>query len=111
MNFCGFCGKGLFPLSTTLNKHIQHSVNCNKVAQKKWGSYATNVWKNNAPGPSNLEQHPPASPPILGDDEIPNMLDITLEDDLRMTLPTPGVPSQITDLKMRYALIDLGISI
>jgi hypothetical protein len=38
------------------------------------------MWKNNAPGPS--KQHAPASPPIQGDDEIPNMPDITLEDDL-----------------------------
>ena len=51
--------------------------------------------KNNAPSPSNMEQHPPASPPILGDDEIPNMPDITLEDDLlglEDDLANPGGP-------------------
>jgi hypothetical protein len=36
------------------------------------------MWKS-APGPSNI---PPTSPPILEDDEIPNMPDITLEDNL-----------------------------
>ena len=69
------------------------------------------MWKNNSPGPSNLEQHPPASPP---DDEIPNMPDINLEDNLlglEDDLANPGGPSQITDLKMRCALNNLGISI
>ena len=57
-------------------------MNCNKVARQKWGSYATNIW-DNAPGPSDIEQQPPASPPILEDDESANMPDITLEEELQ----------------------------
>ena len=38
------------------------------------------MWKN-APNPSSIEKHLPASPPVL-DDKIANMPDITLEDDL-----------------------------
>jgi hypothetical protein len=84
MHFCGFCGKGPFPSSSGLNKHIRQSVSCNKAACQKWGSYATNIW-DNTPGPSNIEPQPPASPPILEDDEdeLPDMPDITLEEDLQ----------------------------
>jgi hypothetical protein len=82
MHFCEFCGKGPFPSSSGLNKHMRHSVNCNKTARQKWGSFATTMW-DNAPGPSNIEQQPPASPPILEDDELPNMPDIALEEDLQ----------------------------
>jgi hypothetical protein len=40
------------------------------------------MWKS-APDASNTEQHPPTSPPpILEDNEISNMPDITLEDDV-----------------------------
>ena len=38
------------------------------------------MW-DNAAGPSNIEQQPPASPPI--DDELLNMPDIALEEDLQ----------------------------
>jgi len=82
MHCCGFCGKGPFPSSSGLNRHIRHSVNCNKAARQKWGSYATNIWEN-AQGPSNIEPQPPASPPILENDELVDMPDITLEEDLQ----------------------------
>ena len=82
MNFCGFCGKGPFPTKSGLNKHIGQSVSCNKDGRQKWGNYATNIW-DNSPCPSNIEGQPPASPPILEDDEVQNMPDITLEDDLQ----------------------------
>ena len=39
------------------------------------------MWKN-APDPSGIEQHLPASPPVLEDDKIVNMPDITFKDDL-----------------------------
>jgi hypothetical protein len=68
-----------FPYVNNVNKHTRHSANCNKAARQKWGSYAMNMWKN---APNNIEPLPPASPTILEDDEIPNMPDITLEDDL-----------------------------
>ena len=81
MHFCGFCGKGPFSSSSALNKHTRHSVNCNEAAHKKWGHFATNMWKN-APGPSNIEQHPPTLPPFLENEETANIPDMTLEDDL-----------------------------
>lgn len=59
-----------------------HSVKCNKAARQKFGSYATNIW-DNTPGPSNIEPQPPESPPILESDELPDMPDITLEEDLQ----------------------------
>jgi hypothetical protein len=80
--FCGFCGRGPFPSSSGLNKHIRHSVNCKKAACQKWGSYATNIW-DNVPGPSDNEPQPPTSPPILKNDELVDMPDITLEEDLQ----------------------------
>ncbi|KAF8808413.1 Zn-finger domain-containing protein [Phlegmacium glaucopus] len=82
MFFCGFCGKGPFPTSSGLNKHICHSVNCNKAARQKWGHYATNIW-DNTPGPSNIEPQLPASPPILENDELDDMPDITVEEDVQ----------------------------
>ena len=48
----------------------------------KTSSYAKNIW-DNAPGPSNIAQQPPTSPPILEDDKLANMPDITLEEDLQ----------------------------
>jgi hypothetical protein len=54
-------------------------VNCNKAARQKWGNYATNIW-DNAPGPSNIEPQPPASPLILENDDMP---DITLDEVLQ----------------------------
>jgi hypothetical protein len=85
MHFCGFCGKGPFPTSSGLNKHIRHSVNCNKAARKKFGSYATNIWDDSDAGPSNVEPQPPASPPTIPEGEVlpPEMPDITLEEDLQ----------------------------
>jgi hypothetical protein len=81
MQFCGFCGKGPFPSSSTLNKHIRHSVNCNEAARQKWGIYSTNIWKN-APGHSEVEQDRAGFPPILEDEETVNMPDISLDNDL-----------------------------
>ena len=81
MHFCGFCGKGPFPASSALNKHIRHSTNCNKAACQKWGTYATKIW-DGPPGVSKAVQQPPPSPPILEQDELHDMPDITLEEDL-----------------------------
>ena len=77
-HFCGFCGKGHFPTSSGLNKHIRHSLNCNKAAHQKWGDYATNIW-DNAPGPSNNKPQPSALPLILENSELVD----TLEEDLQ----------------------------
>jgi hypothetical protein len=56
-------------------------VNCDKAERQERETFATNLWKN-LPDPSYNEHIPPTSPPILEDDEIVNMPDITLEDDL-----------------------------
>ena len=82
MRFCGFCGKGPFPSSSTLNKHIRHSVNCNKAERQEWGIYATNIW-DNAPGQSDNPQQPPGPPQILDNDEVASLPDTTLEHDLQ----------------------------
>ena len=59
-------------------------MNCNKSARQKFGSYATNIWDNAPPaGHSNVEPQPPASPPVLENDILADMPDITLEEDLR----------------------------
>lgn len=61
------------------------------------------MW-DNAPGPSNHEQQPPASPPILEDDELPNMPDITLEEDLQ------GLEDDLTDVR-EFQLADTNHTI
>ena len=81
MIFCVFCGKGPFPASSGLNKHISHSANCIKAASQKSGSYATNIWDDiPLAGPSNNEPQSPTSSPILENNELP---DISLEEDLQ----------------------------
>ena len=82
MRFCGFCGKGPFPSSSTLNKHIRHSVNCNKAERQEWGIYATNIW-DNAPGHSDNPHQPLEPPQILDNEELASLPDTTLEDDLQ----------------------------
>ena len=81
MLFCGFCGKGPFPATSALNKHIRHSVKCNQAARQKWCTYSKDKWKD-APGPSNVDQLRPLSPPVLKDNEVADIRDITFEDDL-----------------------------
>jgi hypothetical protein len=81
MHYCGFCGKGAFPSRAGLNRHVAHSVNCEKAERQERETYAMNLWKN-LPDPSYIEHLPPAPPPILEDEEIVNTPDITLEDDL-----------------------------
>jgi hypothetical protein len=78
MHFCGFCGKGPFPSTSGLKRHIGHSVNCNKAERQIFERSAADLWKN-PPGP---EHHPPEPPSILEDEELFNIPDITLEDDL-----------------------------
>ena len=82
MRFCGFCGKGPFPSSSTLNKHIRHSVNCNKAEHQEWGIYATNIW-DNAPGHSDNPHQPLEPPQILDNEELASLPDTTLKDDLQ----------------------------
>jgi hypothetical protein len=81
MHFCGFCGKGPFSASSRLNKHIRNSVKCNEAKRKEWDSYSRTIWKN-IPGPSDAEQERLVSPPVLEDNEVANMPDITLESDI-----------------------------
>ena len=81
MNFCGFCGKGPFPLDSGLKKHIRLSVNCNKAAHQEWENHTKNMWDNSSE-PPDTDQQPPPEPPILEDEELANLQDITLEDDL-----------------------------
>ena len=50
------------------------------------------MW-DNVPGPFNIEQQPPASPPI--DEELPNMPDTALEEDLQ-ALENDPVDTTIT---------------
>jgi hypothetical protein len=78
MHFCGFCGKGPFPSTSGLKRHIVHSVNCNKAERQVFERSAADLWKN-TPDP---EHHPPEPPQILEDEELFNIPDITLEDDL-----------------------------
>jgi hypothetical protein len=69
-------------------------MNCIKTACQKRGNYVTNIW-DDVPGPSNIEPQPPTSPPILENDELVDMPDITLEEDLQgvdLPSPTPGPP-------------------
>ena len=73
MIFCGFCGKGPFPATSALNKHIRNSVKCNETERQKWSTYAKDRWKN-APGPTDIDQHQPVSPTVP---------DIAFEDDLQ----------------------------
>jgi hypothetical protein len=93
MHFCETCGKGPFPVRSSLNKHIRLSVNCNKAAQKKWGSFATTIWdKDDNDIPGHLKEATNArtgledeelAPTGLEEEEFTYMPDITLEDDLR----------------------------
>ena len=80
--FCEFCGKGPFPQTSALKKHVRLSVDCNKAARQQWASYAANIW-DNAPGPSNVEPQPPAFQQSLDKDEFPNMPDTTIDEDLQ----------------------------
>jgi hypothetical protein len=79
MNFGENCRKGPFPQLASLQKHTQLSENCNQAAKQKWGTFSSNIWENDVPGHLN-RQNPP---PILEDDELPGMPDITLEEDLQ----------------------------
>src|SRR5687767_458459 len=95
MDFCRFCGKGPFPSTTGLKKHVAHSVNCNEAASQEFGGYATNIWDKEL-GPSTVDQQPSPSPPIFEDDTLPNMPDLTLEEDVQVfeheqpnTIPDP----------------------
>lgn len=54
-------------------------MNCNEAARQEWGAFATSIW-DNTPG---LPKQPPELPPILEDEELPNLPDLTLEEDLR----------------------------
>ena len=78
MYFCEFCGKGPFSASSSLNKHLWHSSNCNEAARQKWDIHAENIWKN-APSscPPNNEQQHPVLPPLPEED------DLTLNNDLQ----------------------------
>ena len=79
MDFCENCGKGPFPSKSSLNKHTRHSVKCNRAAQEKWGSFATKIWDDEAPG---LRIQSPKTPPFL-DEELNDIPAITIEDDLQ----------------------------
>ena len=103
MRFCGFCGKGPFPSSSTLNKHIRHSVNCNKAERQEWGKYATNIW-DNAPGQLDNPQQQPSPPQILDNEELARLPDTTLEHDLQVqedlseTALDRDIPDMIPDI-------------
>jgi hypothetical protein len=72
MIFCGFCGKGPFPATSALNKHIRNSVKCNETERQKWSAFAKEKWKTK-PGPSDIDQLRQVSPTVP---------DITFEDDI-----------------------------
>ena len=80
MYFCENCGKGPFPLRSSLNKHVRLSKKCNRAAQEKWGTFATKIWDHDAPGQPN---QPPETPPILDENDLNDMLDIPPEDNLQ----------------------------
>jgi len=83
MRFCGFCGKGEFPTVAALNKHIKHTVNCNKSARQQFGNYANNMWDNaQTTGPTAETSR--QEPDFQTEEEtvFAQMPDIMLEDDL-----------------------------
>ena len=89
MNFCESCGKGPFPLISSLNKHIWLSAKCNRAAQEKRETSATQKW-NDAPIRPN---HPPETP-FLDVDELnimpdDNTLNDIPEEDIAITSPVP----------------------